>query len=248
MAHSGFQFCSCLLILGCTLTLSGCSVLGYITGKEADPGEPGRPIHFPEQLSRLRPGTRIFVLKKDGTMIQGAFVGMGQVEDTILSTKYRDEFGRWRLHQGTNASPLPPFGATVSVHVLIANRHERYDGEFAGFDARSIRLQTRSGRGLIRPKLEFVENMCDSIGNVIASGEALRQTVKEGVPLGDRLEMRPGFFILANNSKVGITLDHLESVNLWEESGTTSSTGYVLGLLADLGIAVGVTLLILSSL
>ena len=191
------------LLLCSSLVLTGCSLIGYAIGDSADPAGPAEPIHVPEALSSFPTNTDVVIRKKDGTEIKGVFLRTGQVDEATTVEQYGRVFEQWRLRSGLKSSgEIPPFGTSIRIRVYVSRRHEIHAGRFAGFDPGMIRIHS-SNQGRILPlRLEYVEGMDDSLGQVIATREEIAGVLNDGVPFASR----PGVFLSENRASRSIRL------------------------------------------
>ncbi len=134
MCKSKSLFGCIVLLISAVLSLTGCSAIGYGIGSALDPVQTRRIALVPDQLNSLPTDTKLIVLKNDSTVIQGTFVAVSQIADSILAAQYRTEFERWRIESSKDSNRVPPFGNNVMV--LVSNRHEEqaFIGQFWGFD------------------------------------------------------------------------------------------------------------------
>ncbi len=230
----GLVICSFLLLCS-SLVLTGCSLIGYAIGDSADPAGPAEPIHVPEALSSFPTNTDVVIRKKDGTEIKGVFLRTGQVDEATTVEQYGRVFEQWRLRSGLKSSgEIPPFGTSIRIRVNVSRRHEIHAGRFAGFDPGMIRIHS-SNQGRILPlRLEYVEGMDDSLGQVIATREEIAGVLNDGVPFASR----PGVFL---EREPGIPLDQIEAMER-----PVGGRGRWVGLAVGIAVDVAVLALVVS--
>jgi hypothetical protein len=240
----GLASCAFLLFCG-NIFLAGCSVIGYNVGNMIDPAYPAKEIRIPEGESAFPRNTGLVINKKDGTMVKGIFLCMGQVADTVTAEQYENEFEQWRLQREPELSrPIPPFGSSVRIGVSVSRRQEIYAGQFAGFDPGMIRIRSYVQSRIVPLKLEFVDGIEDSLGQVIATREEISQVVHGGVPVASRVEVKPGIFL---EGKRGIPIDEIETIQRPAGGGAGRWVGLTVGVAVDVVVAaVAITALVNS--
>ena len=232
----GFVNWSLLLLLCGSSFLNGCSVVGYHIGDAIDPAYPVEPNHVAADASTLAPNTNVVIQKKDGTELEGDFLGTGQVADTIVVEHYENEFEQWRLRRDPESSgQMPPFGTSVRIRVSVPPREKTYAGWFAGFDPGMIRVYSYSQNRILPLKLEYVEGVDDSLGQVIVRREEIAQVVNGGVPVASHPGFKPGVLL---EGKPGIPLYEIESMH--------HPGGKWVGLAIGIAVDIGVVALVVS--
>jgi hypothetical protein len=159
----------CLTIfLSCLgLTSAGCSVIGYEIGKSIDNGNPNRLVDR-LQIPGISQGTTVQVVKSDCEVLQGTFLGT----DTLPLADYGRAYSSG-LRESERTDSLPSIGERVYVDAQIANRENRYEGEFLGLDRRSMWLRQRGQTFSAQIDLRSVTALLRENG-VVITGPHLR--------------------------------------------------------------------------
>jgi hypothetical protein len=245
MYRSFAMMSSCLLIAGTSFISSGCSVLGYRLGAALDGGEPGRSVQVQEINASIPWDAKVIVLMKDSSTAKGGYRGIAQIVDTIQTAQYDVEFEKWRLQEGGDSTWNLPFGTSIQVKVRVEAGKDLYAGRFAGFDRGLLRLSRPPSGKIVPLKLDFVQHVSDSLGNVIATHDAIIRVIADGAPLasrvdslGIRVELTPS--IVLDGSRPSVPLNKVQSVNLLEP-GDGKWIGLGIGIAADLAMIAAIS-------
>jgi hypothetical protein len=159
----------CLTIfLSCLgLTSAGCSVIGYEIGKSIDNGSPNRSVDR-LQIPGISQGTTVQVVKNDCEVLQCTFLGT----DTLPLAEYARAYSGG-LRESERTDSLPSIGEKVYVDAQIANRENRYEGEFLGLDRRSMWLRQGGQTCSAQLDLRCVKRLLRENG-VVVTGPHLR--------------------------------------------------------------------------
>ncbi len=119
-------------ILTLSLTGNGCSYLGYQAGKSLD--EQGSTTSFPmamQALDGLAPDDRVELLLDNGTRIDGLFLELVPVDESV-----------------PDSEPLQGLGERVTITMRDGGRS--HEGEIVGYDSKHVVVGTGGGEQSIR--------------------------------------------------------------------------------------------------
>lgn len=233
------------LLLGGSSFLTGCSAIGYNLGNVIDPAYPAKEVRVLQGMSSLPQNTSVVIRKKDGTTVEGIFLGTGQVVDTMPVEHYRNDYERWRVQStGESGGKFPPFESSVQIRVSVSSRDEIYAGRFAGFDPGMIRIHSYTRDRILLLKMDYVKRMEDSLGQVTATREEISRVLADGVPVANHLTFKPGILL---DGQSGVPFDKIESIVRPEGGGAGKWIGLSAGIVVDIAVAaVAITALVNS--
>jgi hypothetical protein len=192
-----------------TTILTGCSLIGFGFGRYVDPDRPGASILIGDSLDCLSPGTRVYVVEKDSSMTECKFKAFGQVPDTMSEVEYAREFDQWRLQRDKDSQWNPPFGTSIQVRVNVPAGRTLYAGRFAGFERGLLRVSCTTPDRVVRLKPEFIADIYDSLGQVLASSDAIYQALQDNPP--GRVRFTPGV-IFDGGPHDAVALDSIHTI------------------------------------
>jgi hypothetical protein len=173
----------CLVVTSyCATVLTGCSLIGYAIGASTDHGQPGAKILISDGLDALALDTKVIVVKRNGTTVEGDFKGVSPAPRTVAYVNYGEEFERWRTLPGNESNRLPSFGSRVQILVTTQRSTISVVGQFAGFDRGQIRLITSEYGKPVEYNVASVREVHHTRGDVITA-DNLEHAFAEGVPL-----------------------------------------------------------------
>jgi hypothetical protein len=224
----------CLTIfLSCLgLTSAGCSVIGYEIGKSIDNGSPNRSVDR-LQIPGISQGTTVQVVKNDCEVLQCTFLGT----DTLPLAEYARAYSGG-LRESERTDSLPSIGEKVYVDAQIANRENRYEGEFLGLDRRSMWLRQGGQTCSAQLDLRCVKRLLRENG-VVVTGPNLRDLSLDA--------SIPSMYIIrieVEGHTLVVGLDDVKEIVVPSSKTATwvgSASGFVLDCVA-VGLIVGVVI------
>jgi hypothetical protein len=219
-----------LAIVLIPLLSSGCSLIGFGIGAVTDSANRWTPGALPSAVDSLSPGEELRVRTRDSVISEGTFLGKGLGPDN----HYSQRFEAWRASRAEGNDSIPHFGVSIEIVAQGLKRELLFRGTFAGFDPGVIRIESPRGDGIKGVKLEFVNEVRDSLAERLAGKEVLTRIVSSGVPCASDL-VAPSIFI-AGSPKSSIPLDEITKLEV-AVSGNAKWVG--LGIGAGVDIIVG---------
>jgi hypothetical protein len=245
--YKSFAMLSSFILIASTSFISSgcCSVLGYRLGAELDDGQPGQSVQIQEINASIPWDAKVIILMKDSSTAKGGYRGIAYTLETVQTAKYDVEFEKWRLQGDDDSTWNLPFGTSIQVKVRVEAGKDLYAGRFAGFDRGLVRL-SRPPSGKILPlKLDYVQHVSDSLGNVIATQDAIIQAIADGAPLasrvdssGLRVELTPA--IVLDGPRTRVPINDVQSVNFLEP-GAGKWIGLGIGIAADVAMIAAIS-------
>jgi len=155
MRPESVAVCLTIFVSSLGLISSGCSLAGFEFGRSIDNRSPNRSVDR-LQIPGISEGATVQVVKSDCRILKGTFLGT----DTLPLVEYARAYSTW-LRENHSTDSLPSIGERVNVDAQLAYGDNRYEGQFLGFDHRSIwfhqggqinstHIDLRSVRGLLR--------------------------------------------------------------------------------------------------
>jgi len=211
---------SLFILFLASVTLSGCSVIGYLIGSGVD----GRHGQFDQsnvkELSRMLPGTRIMVTMQDGT----AYVCEFQEISFRVPAEYRRRYQAWRTSDSLT-QVFPAIDDTVSLTQGIASS-KVLAGKFKSFTPDAIWLLADTLRSI---PLDSIRWVADHKSRKI-QGELLRKVILSGT-----MPTNSARIVLdCDAGEVSPRVDSVLVVEKWSESGTGTFWGLAIGLTLDM--------------
>jgi hypothetical protein len=225
MENSKSRFICLAILSSCATVLTGCSLLGFGIGSAVEQGQPGPQILISNGLDTLPVDTKVLVVKKNGTKVEGVFKGVSPAPRTVAYVNYGVEFERWRNLPGHESIHLPSFGGKVQILVTMPRSTISAVGRFAGFDRGTIRLITGEYGETVEYDVASVKEVQHTPGDV-TTADNLKHAFAEGVPLAcGQVQYEPTAALqLEGSSSPGfarveeIPLTDLRAVHLWEHT------------------------------
>lgn len=231
MQRMAVRVCWVFFIFLWTLSCAGCSLIGFGLGAMQDVTEQGRALVLPEGIDSVSPGSEVRIRLKDHTLLHERYVSKGWDSVEFAEKEYPERFEQWLVGAGEEFAPLPHLGMKVTVAAKTLRGTERYGGTFTGFDRGVIRIASSVQAQLYRIKLEFVEEVSDSAGRLLAGRELLMRAVETGVPLATSKKRVP-CIIIGEKKQSLIPIEEIEAVYVLE-SGNAKWTGLAIGACVD---------------
>jgi len=118
-----------LLMIGINLLMNSCSLIGIGIGAAADGSKPKEYSIGANHVNKIKNKSKVIIHKKDGTQINGKFVGTSQ----IAQQDYAEEYEKFKKNNHNKRSKFfPDIGD--SLMIIFKDANLEFYGLFLGFD------------------------------------------------------------------------------------------------------------------
>jgi hypothetical protein len=217
--HGRLKLTLAASLLGSVFTfhVSGCSLIGYGIGSLIDNS---RATHYHTSTAReffaVSPGTPVVLHLRDSTTVAGRYRGWRDLPDSVYAPRYE----AWRASLPESARP-PRLGEDV----VLADRHRKYHGAFAGFGLYTVRLELT--------RRDFVEHAFDDLASArIEHGRTFGFDSAAAAIETGRLPMRAELTIAGRDSTYHIDGSTIATVTL-PVGKHARQVGLAVGVFAD---------------
>jgi hypothetical protein len=164
------------------LRFTGCSVIGFGIGSAIDSSKPKEKIVPGWEVQTIKPGNKIMLILKDGSGLEGKFLGL----DRVPEQEYAEAYSRIR-QQKPEGVLLPEIGENITITDTLG---KEWAYQFLGYDFRHIVLRPQGETESIRMSLNLMSRIVDNQGNII-EGETIRKLFSENrLPLLSAISIR----------------------------------------------------------
>ncbi len=168
----GFRFCAVMLIV---VQLAGCGASNLGTGMRKDKSSSHQDAVPSWKVKKLEPGTRLFIILKNGDTLSGSFVGFTGVPPEVTAESY----DKLRLEKPEGIF-LPAAGENVKVSDNVG---KEFTCQFLAFDYLCMSAKREKASKVTTIPLNTVTRISDSQGNTIR-GVTIRNLISENkIPL-----------------------------------------------------------------
>ncbi len=219
------------------LRITGCTLIGYSVGSIVDSGKPDRRPLPGWKMETLKPGTKIDLYLRDGTVLSGKYSGLYQRSEEEYAGLYaaaREENQKEVL--------LPPLGESLAV-TYTAGKDTA--GVLLGFDFQSILLQT--GPKTSRINLPALAKLSVARLNLIDAGAVKRLSSAGKIPSLSMIEVSTRAENSASTAKRSeeiprrVALEEVIQIQV-PNPKSGKSTGALIGAVVDLAVLVTVAI------
>lgn len=209
-----------LLMLTLVFMLSGCSMIGYMIGADAD-SDP----EIPSEVNKIKKGKEYRFTTLDGETFQGEFVSIIRMDEDKYSAQYTE-----KKDPLLEAQYLPSIGDTISVDSRIVGKKQAV---FFGFDHQSTYLK------YIPSDSKYATTLSNkhSFSILSATGEKITSAGIRRLISERRVAVMSQFYIGSNNDAVKISLDNVYKVEI-QGRRNGRVTGFLIGFAIDTGIII----------
>lgn len=216
----------------CVLSFPGCSVLGFVIGNGVDnSSEDVTKLNW-QDTGLLKPGTEITVIRRNGQVDTGKFLGM--VKQSY--DEYSMEYTKSRDGVEDDVS-FPVLGETISWQSKITGNV--MVEQFNGFDLGSLVLQRGNSTQERKVAYEKIEHVWFSNGKSLTGRELDSLAILRSIPLRTKMH------IVAPRDTTKISF---EDFQFTETPGSKNAkwTGLAIGAAIDCAIIVGASIALSS--
>jgi hypothetical protein len=211
-----------LAVIFLLLSLSGCTIIGFMVGNHVDTSNAILESPTTENLQKIQQDTRLEVKFHSGRILQGNFQGIERVTSDEYLRRYSDFYTNPGLHPW-----FPVLKDTLTLRKKSGFQFitDKTLYRFVGFDFNCILLQPLSEEITMGMKMDNLAIIINQRGKKM-SGQYIRTVVLSGV-----VPLRSELLLKVNNEMRRIKGEDIAEIIL-----PKSATGRIIGTMAGFGI------------